>query len=290
MSSELRFGLLGPLQVRGAAGSGPLRAGKHRVILASLLLQANRAVSIDELIERLWGDSPVGTARATVHQYVMRLRQTLDQPDLIHTVPDAYLIEVPPESVDLHRFDELVRRGQQLCAADNLAEGSRNLHEALSLWRGAALADIPSVSLQLTEVPRLTEQRLHVTERRLDVELRLRRDAEVIAELRMLTSEHPLRERFWYQLITALYRCGRQADALEAYQAVWRVMNDELGVAPGYQLRDLQEAIIAGREIEVGRSTADTALVVASATTPGTELQHPAGHNQLLTERPGLVS
>jgi hypothetical protein len=125
MPGRLTFGLLGPLEIQGPDGLVPLRAARQRVVLASLLLQANRPVPVDELIDRLWGDEPVATARATVHQYVMRVRQILPEQELIRTVPDDYL-----------------------------------LREALSIWRGPALADVRSSSLQTTEIPRLTELRL----------------------------------------------------------------------------------------------------------------------------------
>ena len=245
MTAQLRFGLLGPLEVRARSGLVPVRAGKHRVILASLLLQPNRPVSIDELIDRLWGEEPVGTARATVHQYVMRLRQSIGGDDLIRTAPDGYLIEVAPEAIDLHQFEDLVLRGRRAGEQGDLASEACSLAEALALWRGAPLADIPSQRLQLTEVPRLAEQRLQVIERRVEVESLLGRHAEVIAELRALTNEHPLREAFWEQLIEALYRSGRRAEALAAFQAAREVMDDELGVSPGPRLRELHAALLA---------------------------------------------
>jgi DNA-binding SARP family transcriptional activator len=267
--SATRFGILGPLEVLGASGPVAVRAGKHRVVMATLLLQSNRFVSADDLIDRLWGDSPVSTARATVHQYVMRLRQTLGELDIVHTMPGGYLIDVAPGSLDVERFRELIDRSRELAVAEDAAAESSALQEALSLWRGSPLVDVPSPSLQRDEAPRLIEQRLQVVERRLDVELVLGRHAEIVAELRTLTSEHPLRERFWHQLMTTLYRCGRQAEALEAYLAVRRVLGEELGVVPGRELRELHEAILSGRADEV------TASDVARDAVPGTAILVP---------------
>ncbi|WP_410787468.1 tetratricopeptide repeat protein [Kribbella sp. C-35] len=265
MESVLRFGLLGPLRVDGPEGEIAVQAGKHRIVLATLLLQANKTVSIEQLTDRLWSETPVKTARATVHQYVMRLRQRLGEPDLIRTVPGAYLIELPDERIDLHEFDGLVRRAH---AAGDPAAESRLLHQATKLWRGTPLADVPSDSLQQTEAPRLSERYLQAVERRIDVDLLLAREHDLIAELRTLTVENPLRERFWFQLIAALYRTGRQAEALDAYQAVHRLMDEELGIAPGQQLRDLHEAIIKGGAVELGVGVSRPAVTVVEGPVP----------------------
>ncbi|WP_405058093.1 tetratricopeptide repeat protein [Kribbella sp. NBC_01505] len=266
--SALRFGLLGPLQVHSPAGRLPVRAGKQRVVLASLLLQANKTVSIDQLTENLWSEVPVRTARATVHQYVMRLRQCLGEPELIRTVPDAYVIELPPDQVDLNEFDELVRRGREHGAQGNLVAESCLLRQATELWRGTPLSDVPSDALQLAEASRLSERFLQTVERRIAVDLQLAREHEVIAELRTLTVENPLREPFWYQLIAALYRTGRQGEALESYQAVSRLMNEELGVSPGQELRDLHETILHGRELVLPGDPAPVAVPEAPAHVP----------------------
>lgn len=244
----MRFSLLGPLECRRDGQLVPIRAGKHRVVLATLLLRANRPVSVERLIDHLWGDSPVSTARATVHQYVMRLRQALPAPELIRTVADGYQLDVSPDGLDLIRFHALVRRADTLEAAGDPAAEARTLRDALSLWHGPPLADVPSPSLQGTEVPRLVEEHLLVVERRIDTDLRLGRAADLVAELRSLTAHHPLRERFWYQLITAQVRSGRKAEAVATYHAACRAIDEELGIAPGARLRDLFESTIAGSE------------------------------------------
>jgi DNA-binding SARP family transcriptional activator/tetratricopeptide (TPR) repeat protein len=249
-SFGLSFGVLGPLEVRAGDVVIPLSAGKLRVVLATLLISANRLVPATELIERLWGSNPPATARATLATYVMRLRRELTAPiaepaaDPIQTRPEGYLLEVEADRLDLLHFTRLLADARRY--ADQPATELALLYEALALWRGPALVDAPSESLQRDVVPRLEEQRLRTIERRIDLELADGLHAELIGELTALTAEHRLRERTWCQLMIALYRCGRQADALEAFARLRSWYVEDLGLEPGSEIRRLQEQILAG--------------------------------------------
>ncbi|WP_051764320.1 AfsR/SARP family transcriptional regulator [Saccharothrix syringae] len=224
----------------------PVRAGKHRALLAALSLRAGRVVSIGELVAFLWGDSPPARTRGTLQTYVMRLRQLLGDPSLIRTTSDGYRLVVPPEQVDVHRFTATAGRARQAARSGRLAEAADLYAEALGLWRGPALADVPSDSLRDHEVPRLAERLLVAHEEHVDVELALGNHERVIPVLRALTADYPLRERFWAQLMVALYRGSRQAEALEAFRLVDRVLDEQLGVEPGAALRELHQAILVG--------------------------------------------
>jgi len=240
MTRGWSFRLLGELVVVNGTATVPLGSGRLRVVLATLLLRSGQTVPRDELIDRLWGDTPPGRARSTVQTHVMRLRQTLDDPGLIVTRPGGYRMEIGPDQLDLTRFRAMVERARQLDTAPARAE----LGRALSLWRGPALADVPSESLRLDEVPRLDEERLQALERRAELDLELGDHGDLIAELTALTARHPYRERFWYLLMRALSQAGRQADALDTYQQVRARLDEDLGVGPGPALRRLQAAIL----------------------------------------------
>ena len=262
MGRQVEFRVLGPLQV--LLDSDPLlvRAGRQRALLASLLLRVGTSVSVDELAGNVWGDDPPARARATLQTYVMRLRQLLGPSVPIRTVPDGYLIDVDEKTIDLMRFEPLIDQGEQERAAGNLQAASAAFTAALGLWRGPALVDVPSEVLHRDEVPRLDERRLHVLERRVEVDLELGRHGELVAELSRLTSDHPLRERFWAQLMVALYRSGRQSEALAAYQRVSRLLGDELGIDPGDELRRVHSQVLSG-SIGAVTTTASGAPVVA---------------------------
>jgi predicted ATPase/DNA-binding SARP family transcriptional activator len=229
MPVALEFGLLGDLEVVRNGKPVPLGTGKLRVVLATLLLRANNTVSVDELIERLWGDRPPTRAKATAQVYVMRLRHLLDA-DLIRTRPGGYLLETPDASIDLGRFRGLAATGAP--------------HEALAQWRGRALSDVPSESLLRDLAPQLEEERLRVLEQRVDLDLGRGRHAELVVELVALIEEHPYRERFRGQLMEALSRSGRQVEALEIYQRFRSTLIDELGVEPSAELRAVHESIL----------------------------------------------
>jgi DNA-binding SARP family transcriptional activator/tetratricopeptide (TPR) repeat protein len=265
--SALSFGLLGPLAVVRNGERVALNTGKLRVVLATLLLRANQTVSVDELVERLWGAAAPSGARKTVQLYAMRLRRTLSddsqaQP-LVQTRPNGYLIDLEPGGLDLARFHQLRDESRLAAHSGDLVNEAARLSEALALWRGRALDDIPSESLQREMVPQLEELRLLVTERRVQVDLELGRHREVIGELFRLTKDHPWHEPYWIQLIQALARSDRLAEALETCRTTWQMFRAELGIDPGEQFQQLHRMLLDG-----GPATT-TAVVPALAEEPG---------------------
>jgi DNA-binding SARP family transcriptional activator len=245
----LDFRILGPLEVTRNARRVPVAAGKQRVLLATLLLSANRTVPIEELTERLWGADPPRGPRGALHTYVTRLRQTLDrhgdgETGPIRTSAAGYGIEIAAGGLDLTRFREMVGRARTAGERGDLAAESAGLTEALSLWRGPILPDVRSDSLHRDVVPSLIEEHLRTLERRHEVDLALGRHDRLVGELRALTGRHPFHERFWKQLMVALYRCGRPAEALEAYGEVTASLRRRLGVCPGPEVRDVHTAIL----------------------------------------------
>ena len=240
------FGLLGPLVVRDGARPVPVSAPRQRVLLAALLLSAGRVVSLNDLAETLWEGQPPSGARGALHSAVQRLRSTLRPCGLVETRPPGYVINVGADELDVRAFGLLAERGQLAAGAGNWAEAAKLLREALGLWRGEPLADIPSRLLRDREVPPIEDQRLQALVVSIDADLHLGRHGEVVAELRQLVAAHPLQERFHAQLMLSLYRCGRQADALTAYHDVRRVLADDLGIDPGTALRALHQRILAG--------------------------------------------
>jgi DNA-binding SARP family transcriptional activator/Flp pilus assembly protein TadD len=248
MTAEAEFCLLGPLLVRCNGVEVPIPPGKQRVLLTTLLLNVNQAVSMEELTEALWGSKPPASARASVHSYVKRLRKALAGTGdaRIRTLPDGYLIRVDASELDLSRFAAMQAAARQAARQGNWHTAAAELRAAVSLWRGAPLADVPSELLAVREVARLAEMRLQAMEERIDAELHLGRHADVIAELRQLAGAHPLREHLHALLMVALYRDGRQSEALAAYRQARHVLIEELGIEPTSQLRDLEQQILTG--------------------------------------------
>jgi DNA-binding SARP family transcriptional activator len=236
---EVEFGILGPLTANRAGREIPLGPEKHRALLACLLLRANQVVPVTDLVDRLWGDDPPAGGRRVVQTYVTRLRKTLGAAGgLIRTTPPGYLLELPENALDLARFRAHVRRAQ---AATDLPAEAEELRAGLALWRGEPLTDVASLR---DEVPPLTEERMRALDRRIEVDLALGRHAELIGELSELVRTHPLRESLWGQLMLALHRSGRQADALRAYQQIRALLREELGLDPGSTLRGVHESIL----------------------------------------------
>jgi len=240
----VEFRILGPLEVVVDGQVAPIGAAKHRTLLACLLLRANRVVSVDELVDRIWdGDTP-HRSKATLQTYVMRLRQVLGDPSVIRTAADGYLITVDADHLDLLRFTELAAAARATLSSGDLPTAAELYGQALALWRGQPLVDVPSDVLHREEIQRLVEYRLEVLERRIEVELSLGRHTDLIPLLRVVTGEHPFQERFWGQLMLALHRSGRQVEALEAFRQVSRLLGEELGVGPGERLRAMHQAVL----------------------------------------------
>jgi DNA-binding SARP family transcriptional activator len=234
------FKILGPLEVARDGRAIPIARIKERALLAVLLLSANEVVSTDRLVDRLWGGTPPPTAGKALQVCVSRLRKALGAQAIVTRAP-GYLLSVEPGELDLHRFEQLVAQAQ---GADS-QHAAELLREALSLWRGAPLADVAYEAFAQMEIARLEELRFAALEQRIDVELALGRDQQLVGELEGLVGEYPLRERLRGQLMLALYRSGRQAEALAIYEDGRRLLDDELGLEPSESLKRLQRAILA---------------------------------------------
>src|SRR3954452_1140915 len=207
------FTLLGPLAVRRAGEPNAIAGQKPRALLAALLLEPNRVVSRDRLIDALWGETPPDTGRNTIQVYVSQLRKLLPE-GMLETAPPGYRLIVDPETVDLFRFVRLCEEGRTRLADGDPAGAAETLRAALDLWKGAPLADFAWEPFAHAEIARLEELRLAALEDRIDADLALARHGQLIPELELLVTEEPLRERLRAQLMLALYRTGRQADAL----------------------------------------------------------------------------
>jgi YVTN family beta-propeller protein len=256
----MEFRILGPLEVEAEDGPLPLGSPKQRALLEVLLLNANEVVSRNRLIEAVWGEQPPATAPTALQVYVSRLRKLLEPSDsggehrVLVTQRPGYLLRVDAEQLDLLRFQRLLRDGRAARAAGDAETAAVQLGEALVLWRGEPLAELSTAHGEL-ERDRLRELRLTAIEERLDSELALGRHAHVVEELEALVARHPLRERLRGQLMLALYRCGRQAAALEAYRRGRQQLRDELGLEPGEALQRLERAILnhdPALELETG--------------------------------------
>ena len=245
----MEFRILGPIEVRGVTERARLGGAKQTALLATLIVQANHLTSVEQLIDSIWADSPPAGAMATVHTYVSRLRRAFDAVaedggKRIVTRPTGYLLKTEPNELDLDVFRRHVQYGRRAADSGDFEAAASELRTGLALWRGLALVDVASELLQRNEVPRLTEEWLAALERRIGIDLELGRHTDLIGELRNLTAAHPLREQFWGQLMLALYRAGRQAEALTVYQDVRRLHAEEMGLDPGPELQNLHNAIL----------------------------------------------
>ena len=256
----------------------PVPAPKQRVILATLALRAGQVASYDELAEIVWDGAPPAGARVAIRNYVKRLRQILGPVAgrRIVTQDPGYALEAEPDEVDALRFTALCSKGGEAIRQDTPSGGGPGaweiLGEAIGLWRGNPLVDVPSNVLLTAEVPRLDALRMQAQEWRMDAGLARGLHAELVGELTQLAQDHPWRERFHAQLMLALYRCGRQAEALAAYQRTRRMLVDELGVEPGRELRDLQAGIL---DADPGLAAPGPALARFLAAPPAPEPAKP---------------
>src|SRR5689334_15173692 len=246
------FGILGPLEVRRSGRPVPLGGPRQRAVLALLLLEANRVVSLDRLAEDVWAGHPPDGWVTTVQIYVSHLRQALEPGrargaagDVLVTRNPGYLLRANREQLDAARFQDGFTAGRAALEAGRYAEAAGTLRQALGLWRSGVLADLADYAFTRPEATRLEELRLAAVEARIDADLALGRHDALTAELEQLVAAHPLREQLHGQLILALYRCGRQADALAAYRRVRDLLTSELGIDPGEPLQRLHGAVLA---------------------------------------------
>jgi DNA-binding SARP family transcriptional activator len=239
----VRYRMLGLLEADVDGQPARLGSPKQRVTLALLLLQPNTVVPAARLVDGLWGDDPPGSATNLVQGYVSGLRKALGK-DAIDTRGVGYVLHVASGALDLQIYEQLAHAGSQALERDDPAEAAGSLRKALALWRGPALADLADEPLLLPAIARLEELRVLALERRIEADLALGRHADVVAELEALVAEHPLRERTRGLLMTALYRSGRQAEALAAYSDARSVLVGELGIEPSASLTELQLAIL----------------------------------------------
>jgi DNA-binding SARP family transcriptional activator len=241
----MEFRILGSLEVVAGGRSVPLGGARQRGVLAVLLLNAGEAVSVDRIVDELWGDSAPATGAKVVKNAISSLRAALGEGGcLITTEAHGYALNPEPDALDVERFARLVAEGRSALAAGEPRRAGIVLREALGLWRGPPLADLAYESFVQTEAARLEEERLAALEARIEADLALGRHAALVPELEVLVRDHPLRERPRAQLMLSLYRSGRQAEALETYQAGRRVLVEELGIEPERELRELHQAML----------------------------------------------
>ncbi len=256
----MEFRILGPLEVRNEGGAVALGGIKPRVVLAVLLLHANEPVSADRLALALWGEDAHSGAVKTVQVHVSRLRKALGDPGRVATTPVGYQLRVGTGELDADRFDLLVEEGRRALAAGEVTRAATVLREALSLWRGPPLEDVAYEPFAQTEIARLEEQRLAALEARVDADLATGRHGGLLGELQRLVAASPTRERLAGQLMLALYRCGRQGEALEVYARARAVLSGELGLEPGPALKELQRGILEQAPSLDLRSSASAAM------------------------------
>ena len=278
---RVRFGVLGPLAVEYDGRPIVLGSLKQRVVLAMLLMTANRIVSVDRLTDGLWGEEPPDGAVNTLQAHVSHLRRALAVGDVaILTQPPGYLLRVDPDQVDLLRFEQLTQRAHDHEGDGLLRDALADLTSALDLWRGPALEDLAASPFADSARTFLEERRLGVLEDRLSLLGRMGRHQELIEGCEAVLAVHPLREAVWEKLIVALYRSGRQADALAKYRLCRDLLLDELGVEPMPRLQQLEQQILThDSRLQPARRTT-TAMVVATAGRPA-----PSGQVTVLRAR-----
>jgi DNA-binding SARP family transcriptional activator len=244
----MRYQLLGPLRVVNENAGVSIRARKVEVILAALLVRRDHVVSIEDLITEVWEQDPPVRATAAVHVYISQLRKLLTQPggkaNPIDTRAPGYLLRAHPEDLDSTAFQRLVRQGREHLRRKDHEAASSDLGDALSLWHGPALSHLPHGPLISGFQTSIEELRHECIEMHIESNLALGRHRELVSRLYSLIAEHPLHEVFYCQLMQALVRCQRRADALSVYRLAWETFDCELGLEPGPRLRELQRAIL----------------------------------------------
>jgi DNA-binding SARP family transcriptional activator len=242
----MQFGLLGPLEVIDRNRNIELSAARHRTILAALLLDCNRVVAIDRLVETVWDASPPRTAVDQIYICVSALRRHIRTPSdeaVIETRHPGYLLRIDRDSLDVKRFEELTAEGGNRASEGRLEEALDHYQAALALWRGSALEGVESTVLRAAAT-RLDEARLAARQETFDLQLRLGRHRKVTGELVQALAEHPLHERFSVQLMLALHRSGRRGEALAVFRTTRRNLREQLGLEPGAELRAVEQAVL----------------------------------------------
>ncbi|MDX6254455.1 MAG: hypothetical protein QOJ11_789 [Frankiales bacterium] len=277
---RIEFRILGPLEVLREGTPISVGGAQQRAVLAFLVAEPRRTASVDQIADALWGEHPPAGYAATIQTYIFRLREVLEPgrskgepPGVIVTEPGGYRLRIEPGSVDAAAFEDLIETGESLVGRCLPAEGASELRRALSLWRGPVLADLAGYDFVARLASRLDELRLRGIELLTDADLALGRHAAKIAELNALAERHPLREHLQAQRILALYRTGRQADALEAFRQVRRRLMDEIGIEPGPELTSLHQSIL----------NQDASLLVQpppAAVDPGVQERRPAASSR----------
>jgi SARP family transcriptional regulator, regulator of embCAB operon len=269
----VRYGVLGPLEVSSSGTAVPLGARKQRAVLAMLLINRNRPVGFDELIDAAWEQRPPAGARATLYIYVSNLRRLLagvgvETRDVLASAPPGYRLAVLDSQYDLARFVAEKNAGVRAAAEAKFEQASGHFSAALAQWRGPVLDDLRDFSFVDTFAQGLAEENVLTHTARAEAEIACGRPHSLISELETLTAEHPYREPLWAQLITAYYLADRQSDALEAYRRLRKTLDDDLGVDPGQTLRLLHERILRQQPLDVGKaaqSSADETIGTLSA-------------------------
>jgi DNA-binding SARP family transcriptional activator/tetratricopeptide (TPR) repeat protein len=275
----ISFCLLGPLKVEINGTPAGIKSARQRIVLARLLMTANRVVEIDQFVDAVWPDDPPSSARGQIQICVSSLRRLFGDPQIIQTHPGGYSISVDAAQLDVVLFDAQVERAREAASKNQLAEASACLDRALGLWYGSVLSDV-SAPIAKAYAHRLEERRLLATEDRIDLRLRMGMHRELVDELVELTAVHPLREQLWAFLMLALYRSERQADALAVYRTARQNLIDELGIEPSEKLRALESAIL----------TQDSSLhSVPSPETATEQPQPPVKPQQLLSDIPDFT-
>jgi DNA-binding SARP family transcriptional activator len=245
----VRFGILGPFELRDAAGTAvAFGSDRARTLLALLLLERDQVCGTESLIGGVWGEHPPRSARKNLQTYVWRLRRLLEAVGgaRLEGRRSGYILRVDRAEVDVDQFEWLAAAGERMLAAGAPADASVQLGQALRLWRGQPLSDVTFGQPPQGDLVRLAERRMTVLENKIEAELRCGRSADVIPDLRKLAGEHPYRERLHAQLMLALGDCGRQVEALSVFSDIRGVLRREFGMEPGPALQQIQSEILAG--------------------------------------------
>ena len=270
------YRILGPFEVFEGERRISLGGARQRAVLALLLLHGNETLTRDVIVDELWGEKPPPTAAKVLQNCVSALRKELPGgSDTLRTVSGAYVLGLTPEELDRDRFERLMAEGRAALAADDHGEAAEQLKSALALWRGSPLSDFAYERFAQAEISRLEELHVAALEDRIDADLALGKHVEVVPELEVLATRHPLRERLRSQLMLALYRTGRQAEALDAYRAARRTLLAELGLEPGRALHELERAILAQDPALDGPAPQQPGAARPTGVRPGREAASP---------------